>query len=189
MKDIAQMFMQLDQTTKTNAKVQALVDYFMVAREEDRLWTVAILSHRRPKRTVNTTLLRTWAAELGKIDPWLFEESYHIVGDLAETIALILPAAQKLTDLPLSFWVEYIVDLGQLSEEEKKEKVFEAWLQLDFQERFIFNKLITGGWRVGVSQKLMVKALGNTLTWMKIAWHIVLWVIGLPQILLLKNYY
>ncbi|MEO1713825.1 MAG: ATP-dependent DNA ligase, partial [Bacteroidota bacterium] len=78
MKDIAQMFSQLDQTTKTNAKVQALADYFVKARNEDRLWTVAILSHRRPKRTVNTTLLRSWAAEFGKIEPWLFEQSYHI---------------------------------------------------------------------------------------------------------------
>ena len=163
MKDIAHMFSQLDQTTKTNAKVQALADYFAKAREEDRLWTVAILSHRRPKRTVNTTLLRAWAAEFGKIEPWLFEESYHIVGDLAETIALVLPPPETITDLPLAFWIDYIKGLGALEEEEKKERVLAAWKQLDFQERFIFNKLITGGWRVGVSQKLMVRALGKYL--------------------------
>lgn len=163
MKDIARMFMQLDQTTKTTVKVQALADYLAVAQEEDRLWTVAILSHRRPKRTVNTSLLRTWAAELAHIEPWLFEESYHIVGDLAETIALVLPPPEEVTDRPLAFWIDYIRSLGELEEPEKKEKVMAAWRQLDFQERFIFNKLITGGWRVGVSQKLMVRALGKYL--------------------------
>ena len=84
MKQFATLYTQLDQTTKTNAKVDALARYFEQADGQDRIWTVAILSHRRPKRTVNSTLLRTWAAEMAAVPLWLFEESYHVVGDLSE---------------------------------------------------------------------------------------------------------
>ena len=91
MKKFAQLIKTIDSTNKTNVKVAALTTYFQTAPDKDKLWTIAILSHRRPKRPVNTTLLREWATELSNIPLWLFEESYHIVGDLAETIALILP--------------------------------------------------------------------------------------------------
>ena len=91
MKHFAALVMALDQTTKTNERVRALADYFDRVSDRDKLWTIAILSHRRPKRTVTTTLLRSWAAEKAGLPLWLFEESYHIVGDLAETIALLLP--------------------------------------------------------------------------------------------------
>ncbi len=161
MRRFAELFTALDQTTKTNAKVEALARYFREAKPEDRLWTVAILSHRRPKRTVNTTLLRHWGAEMAGIPLWLFEESYPIVGDLAETIALVLPQEKKQQDQPLSYWIQYIKSLGALEEEEKKEKVLAAWEQLSTTERFLFNKLITGGFRIGVSQKLMTRALSK----------------------------
>ncbi len=161
MKDFAQLIIALDQTTKTNVKINALSNYFDQALVQDKLWAIAILSHRRPKRTVNTTLLRKWAAEYGEIPLWLFEESYHVVGDLAETIALILPARSVQADQSLTHWIQYIQSLGALSEEEKRSKTIEAWSSMDDTERFIFNKLITGGFRVGVSQKLMVKALSK----------------------------
>ncbi len=85
------LIQQLDQTNKTNEKVLALRNYFLSTPPEDVLWTIALLSHRRPPRSVKTTLMRTWAAELAGLPLWLFEESYHIVGDLAETIALVIP--------------------------------------------------------------------------------------------------
>lgn len=161
MKHFARLFTALDQTTKTNTKVAALAQYFAEAEPQDRLWTVAILSHRRPKRTVNTTLLRTWAAELSGLPLWLFEETYHVVGDLAETIARILPEPEKQSHYSLTHWINYIQYLGELTEAERKVKVAEAWAQLDYTERFIFNKLITGGFRMGVSQKLMTRALSQ----------------------------
>lgn len=161
MQQFAHLFKQLDQTTKTNAKVAALAAYFAEADDQDRLWTMAILSHRRPKRTVNTTLLRTWAAEESGIPTWLFEESYHIVGDLAETIALLLPPPAQTSDHSLSYWINYIRALDKRAEEEKNEAVLAAWQQLEPTERFVFNKLITGGFRMGVSQKLMVRALAQ----------------------------
>lgn len=161
MNKFAALFTELDQTTKINVKVEALAKYFATSSESDRLWTIAILSHRRPKRTVNTTLLRTWAAELSTIPLWLFEDSYHIVGDLAETIALVLPPQQYESNKSLTYWIEYIRQLGELEEDEKKQMVTAAWMGLNEKERFIFNKLITGSFRIGVSQKLMVRALSK----------------------------
>jgi len=161
MKNFAELFTELDQTTKINTKVAALAAYFDRADDTDKLWTVAILSHRRPKRTVKTPLLREWAAELRGIPLWLFENSYYVVGDLAETIALVLPPPEEESDESLSYWIDYIRSLGDLEEEQKREAVLSAWNALNRTERFIFNKLITGGFRVGVSQKLMVRALSK----------------------------
>jgi DNA ligase-1 len=161
MRQFAHLFTQLDQTTKTNTKVSALASYFAEASDEDKLWTVAILSHRRPKRSVNTTYLREWGAEFAAVPLWLFEESYHVVGDLAETIALVLPEPEDSSNHSLTYWIQYIRGLKEREEEDRREAVFAAWGQLDKIERFIFNKLITGGFRMGVSQKLMVRALSQ----------------------------
>ena len=161
MKAFADLFRALDQTTKTNAKVTALAAFFETASESDKLWTIALLSGRRPKRTVQTTQLREWAAEKAGIPLWLFEESYPIVGDLAETIALILPAPQQTSSRDLTDWIRVIRQLGSEAETTKKETILEAWDTLGDTERFVFNKLITGGFRMGVSQKLMTRALSR----------------------------
>lgn len=161
MKRFAQLIKTLDSTNKTNEKVKALAQYFSLAPNEDKVWTIAILSHRRPPRPVNTTLLREWAAELAHIPLWLFEESYHIVGDLAETIALIVPSSKNSTQKSLTTFLQEMIALKPKTEEEKKEYLFQNWEQLDYYERFVFTKLITGGFRIGVSQKLMTKALAK----------------------------
>lgn len=161
MKQFAQLIKTLDGTNKTNIKVQALAQYFEEANEPDKVWTIAILSHRRPPRPVNTTLLRTWAAELSKIPAWLFEESYHIVGDLAETIALVVPSSEKGSDKSLTRFLQEMIDLKSKTEDEKKKYLFQHWSELDYYERFVFNKLITGSFRIGVSQKLMTRALSK----------------------------
>lgn len=159
MQDFVQLIQSLDQTTKTNAKVQALKAYFDEANEMDKIWTIAILSHRRPKRSVTTTLLRNWAAEAAQLPLWLFEETYHIVGDLAETMAKVIPQQKSKNPYALSEWINWFISLKPLEEEEKKEKIIWAWQKLNAEERFVFNKLLTGGWRVGLSQKLMTRAL------------------------------
>ncbi|WP_024482032.1 ATP-dependent DNA ligase [Cellulophaga baltica] len=161
MKNFASLIKTLDSTTKTNTKVAALAEYFAKASDTDKVWTIAILSHRRPPRPVNTTLLRQWASELSNIPLWLFEESYHIVGDLAETIALVIPSNPLQTDKSLTEFLEEMILLKKKSEEEKKEYLYNNWKALDYYERFVFTKLITGGFRIGVSQKLMTKALSK----------------------------
>jgi DNA ligase 1 len=161
MKNFAQLFTDLDQTTKTLGKIKALIDYFNKVSDQDKLWAIALLSHRRPKRTVSTTLLWTWASGLSGYPEWLFGESYSVVGDLAETITLLLPPPQESSDESLTYWINFIRELEQLTIEQKKEKILWAWNRLDQAERFVFNKLITGGFRIGVSQQLMVKAVAK----------------------------
>lgn len=159
MRAFSDLFTQIDQTTRTTIKVAALANYFTQAPDQDRLWAIALFSGRRPKRTVTTTRLREWAAERAELPLWLVEESYPLVGDLAETIALILPTPNRSSDRGLSHWVKYLQDLSNLPETERKAPVLNAWDQLETTERFLFNKLITGGFRIGVSQKLMTRAL------------------------------
>ena len=160
MKAFAALIKQLDTTNKTTVKVRALAEYFRSASETDKVWTIALLSHRRPSRPVNTTLLRAYAAELAQIDLWLFEDSYHIVGDLAETIALVVPqTAEKEKERSLT---DYLNDMIWLKKEEdsvKKEYLQREWSILPYYERFVFTKLLTGGFRIGVSQKLMTRSL------------------------------
>ncbi|MBT8204971.1 MAG: ATP-dependent DNA ligase [Eudoraea sp.] len=161
MKRFAQLIKTLDSTNKTNRKVAALATYFKMAPETDKVWTIALLSHRRPSRPVNTTLLRNWAAEWAGIPDWLFEESYHIVGDLAETIALVVPTAQQKAEKSLSLFLEEMIALKAKPDAEKKAYLIENWSSMDYYQRFVFNKLITGGFRIGVSQKLMTRALSQ----------------------------
>ncbi len=163
MKQFSTLFQAIESTTSSNAKISAIVNYFEQAQDLDKLWCIAIFSHKRPKRSVTTTLLRTWAAELADIPQWLFEETYHIVGDLAETISKVTPANKNKESKTLSDWIQYIIDLKELAEEEKKEKILYAWSALNSDERFLFNKLITGGFRMGVAQKTIVKALSRLL--------------------------
>jgi len=161
MKLFAELIRTLDSTNKTTLKVEALTRYFEEASDKDKVWAIAILSHRRPPRPVNTTLLREWATELANIPLWLFEESYHIVGDLAETIALIIPASDASSDKSLNQFLQEIIVLKKLPESEKKEYLHKNWLELNYYERFVFSKLITGSFRIGVSQKLMTRALSK----------------------------
>ncbi len=163
MKLFTQLYRRIDSTTSVSRKVSALVDYFNEASDSDKLWTIALFTHRRPRRTIQTALLRTWAAEIAGLPQWLFEESYHTVGDLAETIALVLPEPKHSQDKSLTEWIKAIIDQREKDENEKKHFVLSAWASMEKDERFLFNKLITGGFRIGVSQKLMTRALATFL--------------------------
>lgn len=161
MKRFAALFTALDQSTKTRVKTDALASYFREAPDPDKLWTIALLSGRRPRRAITSTKLREWAAQRAGIPLWLFEESYRVVGDLSETIALVLPPNTQDSDESLSAWIARLRGLDKVEEEERKAAIFEAWDRLGQTEQFVFNKLITGGWRMGVSQKLMTRALAQ----------------------------
>ncbi len=161
MKDFAALYGLIDQTTKTNTKVAALAEYFRTAPDDDRLWTIALFSGRRPRRAITTTRLREWAAERAGIPLWLFEEAYPIVGDLAETIALVLPEASDTHDQTLAQWITHLRSLDAQEEEARKTAILDAWNRMDALERLVFNKLLTGGFRVGISRKLMTRALAQ----------------------------
>jgi DNA ligase-1 len=161
MKALAKLFTAIDQTTSTNEKIDALVSYFNRAPAEDAIWCIALLTGRRPKRVIKTGELWTWAEELSKIPQWLFTESYSIVGDLAETITLLLPSHTNTSEYSLHKVMEDMASLQDRSETERKEYVTGMWLQLNKHELFVFNKLITGGFRMGVSDKIVIKALAK----------------------------
>ncbi|MEP6508390.1 MAG: ATP-dependent DNA ligase, partial [Gemmatimonadales bacterium] len=162
MKRFAQMFAEIDETTRTNEKVGAMSKYFTEAAPADAAWAVYFLMGLRPKRLVPVRRLAGWAMEESGVSDWLFEESYHAVGDLAETIALLLPDSDESSDDPLHVWVEQrLLAIGKAIEEDQRRIVLDAWRSLGGMERFVWNKLITGSFRVGVSQSLLVRALSK----------------------------
>jgi DNA ligase-1 len=153
--------MELDQTTKTNEKITLMAKYFSRTREEDSIWAIALLTGRRPKRPIRTSDLKLWATELAAIPYWLFEESYDVVGDLAETISLLIPLQKSDQDKPLNTVMIEILDIASQPEEVKKKWLLNYWSQFLRDELFVFNKLITGSFRVGVSQQLVFKAIAK----------------------------
>jgi DNA ligase 1 len=160
MKAFANLYAALDGTTRTSAKTDALVAYFEAAPPEDAAWAVYFLTGNRPRQAVKTTFLHAWAAEAARLPDWLFAESYDAVGDLAETIALILPAPGRRDDVPLHRWIEErLLPLRALDESRQRTALHEYWDELEGTERFVFNKLITGAFRVGVSELLVIRAL------------------------------
>jgi DNA ligase-1 len=163
MKDFAALFDRLDRTTSTNAKLAALIDYFRAAEPGDGAWAVYFLTGRRLKRLVNTRELREWTAQASGLALWLIEESYEHVGDLAETMHLLLPpASDKPPAESLSGLVESTIKpLGELDDEARRDRVQALWTQFDGSERFLINKLLTGGFRVGVSKRLVTRALAE----------------------------
>ncbi len=145
-------------------KQDALINYFSLADDKDKVWVIALFSGRRPRRLVNSSLLPQWCIEIRNIPGWLFGECYGSVGDMAETIALLLPeATEEETQPSLSFYIEKLVSLEKENELVKKEFITGCWRSMNKDERFVFNKLLTGNFRIGVSQKLMVNALAKTV--------------------------
>jgi DNA ligase-1 len=167
MRLFADLVVKLGTSTKTNDKLDALTRYFAMSGDADKVWVIALFSGRRPKRTVNATQLQEWCIAATGLPPWLFEESYHTVGDLAETIALLLPEPQAKEDAPesagLSWYLQQLIALGKAEETAKKDFIQDCWRQMNKEERFVFNKLITGGFRIGISQKMIVNALARTV--------------------------
>ncbi len=161
MKHFSDLISALEITNKTNSKISALVDYLNTAPDKDKLWLISIFTGKRPPRPVKTSLLRAWCMEITGYPEWLFLESYSSVGDLGETIALMLPDPTHHIEKTLSDWMKELIALRPKSEEAKKEYVLNAWSGLQMQERLIFNKLIGGSFRIGVSKKTLVNALAK----------------------------
>ncbi len=161
----AQLVTELGSSTKTNDKLQSLVDYFASAQDDDKVWVIAIFSGRRPRRAVNSRLMREWCSEITNYPSWLFDECYHTVGDLAETLALLLPETKERDQVnkSLSHYLETFISIEKQDEAVRKKFIVDSWNQMNRDERFVFNKLITGSFRIGVSQKTIVNALGKVV--------------------------
>lgn len=164
MRRFADLFVRLDQTTSTKEKIAALVDYLESAPQEDAAWALHFLCGRRLKRLVKRADLRRWLAEITGHPDWLIEESYASVGDLAETIALLLPEPEtrQLGDTPLHVWVEQrLQPLASQPPDVQRATITAAWASLPTTGRLLLNKLITGACRVGVSRRLVIRALAQ----------------------------
>ena len=161
MRRFAQLVQNLDQTNGTKGKTEALARYFRTAPPADAMWTIALFSGRRPKRSIPTSLLRLWAREETGLPEWLFAECYQEVGDLAETVALLLPPATGRSERTLTEWIRWVRELGQLPEDGRRTAWREACLSLEGRERFVLLKLLTGGFRLGVAQGLILRALAQ----------------------------
>jgi DNA ligase-1 len=160
MREFARLYAELDETTATNRKLEALQNYFSHAAPENAAWAVYFLAGGKPRQAVPSKLMRQYAIEFAGLDDWLFDESYSAVGDTAETIAHILPPPTRQSDVGLAVWMEERIgplrgaDPGRI-----REALFSYWDELTWQERFLFGKLIGGGFRVGVSKLLVTRAL------------------------------
>jgi DNA ligase-1 len=160
MREFARLYADLDETTATNRKLEALQNYFEHAAPENAAWAVYFLAGGKPRQAVPSKVLREVAIAYAGLDEWLFEESHAAVGDMAETIAHILPPPKRQSDIGLAVWMEERI--GPLRGADPgfiREKLFEYWDELTWRERFLFVKLIGGGFRVGVSKLLVTRAL------------------------------
>jgi DNA ligase-1 len=181
MRLFAELFESLDTTTSTRAKIDAMSAYFRQAPASDAAWAVYVLMGRRVKRSVGPALLRAWLHEEARLPGWLVDETYGSIGDLAETIALLVPrdapgvatpgvatpgvaTPGAPADVSLHDWfTERIVPLAALSITERRQRIVGWWHELPYRECFLVNKLLTGALRVGVSRSLVARALAECL--------------------------
>lgn len=163
MKAFSELYQTLDQTTSTNAKVAAMSVYFAEASARDAAWAVYFLSGRRLKRLVGAARLREWVIDLSELPAWLVEDTYASVGDLAETIALLLSRPNDdLDTLSLADWVEHrLLPLRGKEAEEQRPLVTGWWHGQSYESCYIVTKLLTGALRVGVSQTLLARAVAE----------------------------
>lgn len=185
----SQLVVSLGQTTKTGEKLALLREYFTEAPDNDKVWTIALFTGRRPRRLVSGNLMGQWCMELTGIPGWMFTECYSMVGDLSETIALLLhprnadeggissakpiipahhfseeenPDSIPASHPTLTHLLNQFNLLKSVTEEEKKAFVLDCWQQFTINERFVFNKLMSANFRVGVSTNLPVQALAQS---------------------------
>ncbi|BBP51646.1 MULTISPECIES: ATP-dependent DNA ligase [Pseudomonas] len=162
MKAFAELYAELDATTSSNAKLAAMQAYFTKASPQDAAWAVYFLSGGRPRQLVPVKILRELAVQVSGLSLWLFEESYQAVGDLAETISLVLPESPHSSDEGLALWIEEkLLPLRGESPEILAEQLPALWAQLDRPSLMLCIKLITGSFRVGVSKLLVTRALAG----------------------------
>jgi DNA ligase-1 len=160
MKQFAALYRALDASTSSLAKQAALQRYLLSAAPADAAWTVYFLAGGKPRQLVPTKLLRLLAQEAAGLPEWLFVESYEAVGDLAETISLLLPPPTEAHDLGLAVWIEkHLLPLRGMAPEQLSDALRAQWRRLAPEERLVYFKLITGGFRVGVSRLQVTQAL------------------------------
>lgn len=161
MKAFAELYRRLEYARSPKKKAELLCRYFDSVSEADKLWTIAIFSGKKVRSGISVNLLREFALEMTELEEWLFDECYARVGDLAETISLILPQPSKEHGRSLSESLELIRTVEKSSVEEKRPVVLETWDAMETFERFIFNRLLTTGLRLRLQRKIICSAVAE----------------------------
>ena len=156
-----QLIHQIDSSNKNLDKIEALHQFFLKANEDEILPVIGLFFGKRPKRIAKTNELRTWAIEKAGISEWLFEECYVVAGDLSETISKLIPASKAYKSYSIRELILKMNELAKLDENSRKQFLYDIWDSLSKDDRFVFNKLSSGGFRIGVSENLVVKALAR----------------------------
>jgi DNA ligase 1 len=160
LKLFAELCKAIEDSTAIDAKMEVLFEYMRVADPADCIWAISLLSGKKPKQVVPIKKLREWAAELSNVPDWLFEECQSNVGDLAETITLLLPQSDNSTEVKLHVLIENVLaDLRKMDETNQKQSVIDVWMLMNNSERFVWNKLITGSFRPVVQANIIIKAI------------------------------
>src|SRR5689334_10184235 len=162
MKRFARLYAELDRTTSTREKLAALRRYYAQAPAQDAAWATYFLAGGKPRQMVPSKLLREVVLRASGLEDWMFEECYQAVGDMAETIALVLPAPQSHDQSGLAYWIEQrLAPLRGADPITIEQRLREYWNMLGTQERFLLGKLLGGSFRVGVSRLLVQRALAE----------------------------
>jgi DNA ligase 1 len=162
MKRFTDLYTEMDKTNRTSQKLTLLKKYFSEALPEDAAWGLYFLSGDRIKRLLPTKLLRDWVMQQAGLPEWLVDECYNAVGDFAETLALLLPSSAIGTQVPLHTLIEErLQPLAALSDDERRRLMLQTWQELSTDQKLVWNKLITGEFRVGVSRTLVIRALAD----------------------------
>lgn len=159
MKNFAALCNKLDEASAEDKKLNLLAEYFDSSNPDDSVWAVYFLTGKRIKQIISAVKLKEWSAELTRIPDWLFDESFKAVGNLVETITLLLPKTPNSQGKSLHYWIEKLLALRKMEEGLQREESISAWINMNTEERYIWNKLITGSFRMGYYSKLVVKAL------------------------------
>ena len=174
MRAFQDLFNQLDQVTGTKAKVQALVDHFHAVDPAEAAWALTLLLGKRRRRLITGRRLRDILRDHGGLPDWLIDDCYGQVGDSAETISLLWPAVQERVeatdpglpsgeeDMPLRWWMDTLLPaISTRSDDDQANAVIWLWHRTPRDQHFIVNKLLTGGFRVGVSTGLISRAIAE----------------------------
>ncbi len=162
MRRFVQLYRELDQTNRTSGKVEALVRYFREAPPEDAAWAAAKFAGNKLIKSVSSSILRQLIAQEASLPPWLIDECYSEVGDLSETISLLLPEHASASGETLAQVITgRILPLDGASRDQQAQIVLAAWSALSQEERFLYHKLISTSFRVGVSRAMLIRALAE----------------------------
>ncbi len=162
MRRFTRLYLDLDATNSTSEKIELLEAYFRAAPPADAAWALALLAGARPKGAASTRALHDLAIEVSGVPSWLVSECYSAVGDMAETIALLLPETAEAVDEPLAqVMAERVLPLAGARDEERRRIITGAWRALDADQRFIYHKLVRGAFRIGVQKRMVARALAS----------------------------